>query len=328
MPEFTAIHIILLAVMVIVGIAMGWKLRGGRARQEKAAINAGWQEQIEAQRSEHERLTHQNKGLMEQIGQYQASNKDAKNRAKELAEAIQEAYGRRDELQREIKDVRSNLDVVTTQRDRLQSDLRLQANDSGDSDAEIQKLKDALKSWQDRVPPLMTRYRERDAEADELAVELRVARERIAELETLAESSQTHIEPVSDPDALTNGRDASNDSLQETNRFLSESELSTAGDETAQDDSLYDELPDELPDNLPNDLSGDARDELQKIKGIGPAIEKTLNEMGIFKFHQIANMSEYDIDRVAIRLKGFHSRIYREDWIGQARDLRDQFSNG
>ena len=51
---------------------------------------------------------------------------------------------------------------------------------------------------------------------------------------------------------------------------------------------------------------------------------RPLNELGIFSFQQIAEMSEYDIDRVARRLKGFNSRIYREDWIGQARDLRDQ----
>ena len=43
--------------------------------------------------------------------------------------------------------------------------------------------------------------------------------------------------------------------------------------------------------------------------------------MGIFRFEQIAEMSEYDIDRIAQRLKGFHSRIYREDWMGQAREL-------
>ena len=67
----------------------------------------------------------------------------------------------------------------------------------------------------------------------------------------------------------------------------------------------------------------DLRDDLQQIKGVGPAIEKTLNELGIFSFQQIAEMSEYDIDRVARRLKGFRSRIYREDWIGQARELRD-----
>ena len=67
-----------------------------------------------------------------------------------------------------------------------------------------------------------------------------------------------------------------------------------------------------------------SRDRLQQIKGIGPALEKTLNEMGIYRFHQIASMSDYDINRVAERLKGFHSRIHREDWIGQARELAAQ----
>ena len=69
------------------------------------------------------------------------------------------------------------------------------------------------------------------------------------------------------------------------------------------------------------------RDKLQRIKGVGPAIEKTLNEVGIFRFEQIAEISEYEIDRVAKRLKGFRSRIYREDWVGQARELRDQENN-
>ena len=70
--------------------------------------------------------------------------------------------------------------------------------------------------------------------------------------------------------------------------------------------------------------ANDMRDKLQAIKGVGPAIEKTLNEMGIFRFQQIAEMSEYDIDRIASSLKGLRSRIYREDWLGQARELRDQ----
>ena len=66
------------------------------------------------------------------------------------------------------------------------------------------------------------------------------------------------------------------------------------------------------------------QDDLKEIKGVGPAIEKTLNGLGIYRFNQIAEMSEYDIDRVAQQLKGFRSRIYREDWIGQARTLQYQ----
>ena len=71
-----------------------------------------------------------------------------------------------------------------------------------------------------------------------------------------------------------------------------------------------------------------SRDNLKLIKGVGPAIEKTLNELGIFRFSQIAEMSEYDIDRVANRLKGFRSRIHREDWMGQARELLLERPNG
>jgi len=71
----------------------------------------------------------------------------------------------------------------------------------------------------------------------------------------------------------------------------------------------------------------DDKDDLKQIKGVGPAIEKTLNELGIFFFNQIAEISEYEIDRVAQRLKGFRSRIYRQDWIGQARDLHYQKTN-
>ena len=60
---------------------------------------------------------------------------------------------------------------------------------------------------------------------------------------------------------------------------------------------------------------------------MGPAIERTLNDLGIFYFNQIAELSEYEIDRVAQQLKGFRSRIYREDWPGQARDLQYQKNN-
>ena len=64
------------------------------------------------------------------------------------------------------------------------------------------------------------------------------------------------------------------------------------------------------------------RDDLKRIKGVGPAIERTLNEFGFYRFEQLAAISEYDIDRLAERLKGLRSRIYREDWIGQARALQ------
>lgn len=304
MPEFTAIHIALPALALVVGGATGWLVRSNRVRQEKMAINAGWSEQMEAQRTEHQRLVGQNKSLMDQISQYQASNQDAKKRARELSEAAQNAHARRDELQREIKDVRSNLETVLSQRDKLRSDIANQDVEKAASeqkDEKIFQLSRELESWHNRLPPLIERYRVRNEEAVQLEADLAEARRRIEALETAINDDQTRIEAVHDPDALTHGRDASNDPSEQ------------------QNDPPVDSVEIASHDNSHHSL----RDDLKQIKGIGPAIEKTLNEMGIFRLQQIADMTEYDIDRVAERLKGFHSRIYRENWIGQARELKD-----
>ena len=92
MPEITVIHIALIVVALIAGLVVGWLFRSGRSVGEKTAINLGWQEQLEAQRNEHERLSDQNKSLMEQNSQYQASHKDSKMRASELSGALKEAF--------------------------------------------------------------------------------------------------------------------------------------------------------------------------------------------------------------------------------------------
>jgi len=337
MPELNVVHIAIIAVMTVVGAIVGWVLRGNRSQEEKAAVSALWQEQINAQRTEHDRLTDQNKGLMDQISQYQASNKDAKNRAKELSLVVQEAFARRDELQREIKDIRNNLESSMHERDQLQSEISSSADASAnlqDKDARIKKLELELENWHNRLPPLIEKFRQRNEDAERLETNLAAAETRIAELEETSESVQTRIEPVHDPDTLTDGRDASNDALEENTvddepgdvaavevemQEEAEAEVETQDESATELDSDEDEDEDSV-----NEPVNGARDRLQAIKGIGPAIEKTLNEMGIFRFQQIADMSEYDIDRIAKRLKGLRSRIYREDWIGQARDISDQ----
>jgi len=332
MPEITVTHIVIIVIAIVIGIVIGWSMRGNRGRQEKAAINAGWQNQLDAQQQEHQRLVDQNKGLMEQISQYQASNRDAKNRAKELSSAVQEAFARRDELQREIKDIRSNLEATLSERDQLQSDLAAKSNlDSavGSKDEKIRKLSRELENWQNRLPPLIERFRARNEEATQLEADLAAARERIEELEALLrqslEANETRIEPVRDPGALTDGRDASNDP-EDDDDFDDVDEADASVGDGAVNDEVIDEDEDEDEEMLAaNDAPGlrSLRDDLKEIKGVGPAIEKTLNEMGIFRYQQIADMSEYDIDRIARRLRGFRSRIYREDWIGQARQLLD-----
>lgn len=131
---------------------------------------------------------------------------------------------------------------------------------------------------------------------------------------------------------------ASDNELLPEDIFVGEDDDETAGESDAETDSDSDSDPDseKAEDDLFTSVNkyldddpqpGDDKDDLKQIKGVGPVIEKTLNELGICLFSQVAEMSEYEIDRVAQRLKGFRSRIYREDWIGQARDLQFRKNN-
>lgn len=65
---------------------------------------------------------------------------------------------------------------------------------------------------------------------------------------------------------------------------------------------------------------GGQADDLKKISGVGPKLEQTLNELGVWHYEQVANFTEADIAWVDSRLR-FKGRIERDDWIGQAKAL-------
>jgi NADH-quinone oxidoreductase subunit E len=61
-------------------------------------------------------------------------------------------------------------------------------------------------------------------------------------------------------------------------------------------------------------------DDLKKISGIGPGIEKTLHGLGIFHFRQIAAFTPDNVAWIDQHLR-FKGRIEREGWIEQAEKL-------
>jgi NADH-quinone oxidoreductase subunit E len=70
------------------------------------------------------------------------------------------------------------------------------------------------------------------------------------------------------------------------------------------------------------EVAAGEEDDLKRIKGIGPVNEKALNELGIYKFSQIAAWTPANVDWVE-DFMSFPGRIEREDWIAQARTLAE-----
>ncbi|HSM20201.1 MAG TPA: NADH-quinone oxidoreductase subunit E, partial [Hyphomicrobiales bacterium] len=64
----------------------------------------------------------------------------------------------------------------------------------------------------------------------------------------------------------------------------------------------------------------DGPDDLKKISGIGPKLEETLHDLGVFHYDQIAEWTPENVAWFDEHLD-FKGRIERENWIEQARKL-------
>lgn len=99
-------------------------------------------------------------------------------------------------------------------------------------------------------------------------------------------------------------------------RFMSEPVADSTGSEVAGDDAPRGTKPDLLPaarDGKPDDL--------KKIKGVGPKLEESLNEIGVWHFDQIASWNADEVAWVDTHLVQFKGRCSRDEWVSQAKIL-------
>ncbi len=63
-----------------------------------------------------------------------------------------------------------------------------------------------------------------------------------------------------------------------------------------------------------------APDDLTKLNGVGPQLEKKLNEAGIFHYWQLAAMQPENVAKIDAEVK-LNGRIARDGWVAQARAM-------
>lgn len=96
-------------------------------------------------------------------------------------------------------------------------------------------------------------------------------------------------------------------------------QLASARAETARYRALVIDLENNAPPPLLDGPS--APDDLKLIVGIGPVLERMLQQMGITSYRQIARWTERDVVDFDARLSEFPGRIRRDAWVTQARAL-------
>ena len=66
------------------------------------------------------------------------------------------------------------------------------------------------------------------------------------------------------------------------------------------------------------------KDDLKKIKGVGPFIEEKLNALGIYTFLQVSRMTPEIEEQVNVAIEFFRGRVRRDKWAQQAKEFHDK----
>lgn len=254
MPEFSLALVSQIGLGLLAGLVLGSVIRTGRNAREKRLVNASWQEQLNAQYAEVERLRDQGAQLLEQVQQHKQAYRD-------LSERLDSASAGQDKAEAQLLDAMKSNEALHERLATLSRALSAAEQTSAENATELQ-------AWQNRISPLVQKYREKEAKVRLLEQEIQQIRR---DLKTI---------PEPPPQSRTT-----------------------------------------KPANAPDTAPPPDREDLQLIRGIGPAIEQILHRLGIRNLEQIADFKAEDIHRVAAEIRGFSSRISRENWIEQAKTL-------
>lgn len=195
----------------------------------------------------------------------------------------------------------------------------------------IQELTDENRSLQENLKQARNTIQQKDAEIKNLQKQLQACNEEnkksTAQLQTKIQDNEMKLQQAQQNiTLLQQEKESVENQLQQSHKKIEalKQEKEEAEQNIAELASIIEELKTKLKKESQLTLLQEPRngqkDNLQLIKGIGPVLEKILNEIGIYHFDQIASLKEEDIAFINEKL-AFSGRIERDDWVTQAKAL-------
>lgn len=288
------------------GFGLAWLLWHLTTKRREDDTNAMWQRRFGDLQRERDttvaKIRHELEDQRQQVPTLEAS-------LRERSDLIAQLEADLIEWREKLPELQTRLDHSESEKDRLQQDnLRLQERlgaieaQQRSADSDDSKQREALAQWQKKYEASMARVRQAEAKAQE--------------------SEQTARDIAQELDASLVAQKASAaEALAERDRRISElmDQLEQAREQgSAPAQRPKGVAPEGLYASLPDHHNAD---DLKKIRGVGPVLEKTLNDLGIYFFRQIAEFNDDHIDWVADHINTFGGRIKRDQWVEQAASL-------
>ncbi len=327
-----------LLLAFILGCVLGWMVRSSAARQRESFL----EEDLRVSRAALEDTEVELKRVKARVHEAEAERMEVSERCIQLEKTGAEQNEELDRCRAEIVELHESLTgkeqritVLEKESRYWQKQVPLLQAEIGKQESSIEKLQNELKNKGERLPALESAMTDKEASLSAVQVELENLRREHADLRVSVQGKDKKIR--------------STELLLASQTSKTESALQAKYNAEAEAERLRQELADRrantsappvqtaFADNVPDD-DGTAtesklfssppqqRDNLKRIKGIGPKLEGMLNELGIYQFEQIAGFTRKDLQWVDDHLSAFKGRAQRDNWVAQARELAGQLT--
>ena len=341
-----------LLVAALLGFVIGWLLRGARLQGELQDLDSRWRSKLSEVESERDRFV----GELNQANETRANLESSMGEAQRLADTHgasleqlrhehQTKLGLLSDTEKKLGDLKSDL----SKRDKELAEAKTSLDGQQGSGGGSERLERELAAARARTEGLERDLGEAKEANGACKREVERLEARITDLQRAsAGSGGGALGLVGSTGSSTSGSaagatggaagggalglvgntDAAAGGQNEPGyrqKAASPSHLAEAGGQSFSDSQSAasggsgEEAEGVRPEALSGARGGIA-DDLKKISGVGPKLEKTLNGLGIFHFAQIAAFTPDNVAWVDRHLR-FKGRIEREQWIEQAKVL-------
>ncbi|MBT8144411.1 MAG: hypothetical protein KJO55_06900 [Gammaproteobacteria bacterium] len=315
--------VLCLVLTALIGIAVGWLLRGVGTSRQTDLVEARWRAKL-AQVEENQSASIDQ--LTPTPGPAAEAELDELRKRLEVSErelaTLRTAQAVRKHTDEPGSAVHQDLKETRIICQQLQGQLAQQKSDQAQIEKRLEQAIGQRQELVERLRDLETRNAEVNQDRQHA---LDTVTELQKEIRSLHSSAVAAAKPAAAPPTPETDPDST---LTETARAGATGAAAAIEAATARQQRLPiggDATPRKIyePDWRLSAPDGEP-DKLQSIYGIGPKIEQQLNQLGVFHFRQIAAFTTTDVAWVEMHLRSFPGRILRDRWVEQARTLESR----
>ncbi len=276
------------------GFAIGWWLRAGRAHGASAGAGVGddREGQLDRAKADVAKLEAKLRELAPQSMVLDARVAELTAARGELEAALVEAQSQLGAMERELFARDASLAVLRERGEKL----RAEAQAADGLTAELAAEREARGISAAELEALQAEHADCDFAFSALRDQIVALRRRVSEVESgVAPKARLAVAKKNGTTGTASG-------------VASIGAARPTAAEAVRPTTLLD-----APTRLPDDLKW--------ITGLGFRLERKLNDLGVYYFQQIANLTPDEAAWIDAQLDGFRGNIHRDRWIEQAADL-------